>query len=136
MPAWGEVRREAPEFAGRVQAAFERNRHMTLATLREDGSPRISGTEIEFDGDDVLVAVSPATHARADARRAAPTTTTIRDVESAIGGLSAGIVERVPIPTIGPAYEAAETGFAAAASLSWIALVLAVAITLGCVALP
>jgi len=84
----------------------------------------------------VLLAVSPATHARADARRAAPTTTTIRDVESSIGGLSAGIVERVPIPTIGPAYEAAETGFAAAASLSWIALVLAVAIMLGCVGLP
>jgi hypothetical protein len=84
----------------------------------------------------LLVAGSPAALAHGNARRVGGGATTIRDVESFIGGLSAGIVERVPIPTIGPAYEAAETGFAAAASLSWIALVLAAAITLGCVGLP
>jgi hypothetical protein len=55
MASWGEVRRDAPDFAGRVQAAFTRNKHMTLATVRRDGSPRISGTEIQFVGDDVLV---------------------------------------------------------------------------------
>src|SRR6185295_14916212 len=55
MASWGEIGRDAPDFAARVQAAFERNRHMTLATLRNDGSPRISGTEIRFEGDDVLV---------------------------------------------------------------------------------
>ena len=50
--AWGEIEREAPEFAGRVQRLFDAARHKTLATLRADGSPRISGIECEFaDGD-------------------------------------------------------------------------------------
>jgi hypothetical protein len=53
MASWKEFSRDAPDFAARVQAAFERNKHMTLATLRRDGSPRISGTEIQFDGDEV-----------------------------------------------------------------------------------
>lgn len=41
-----------PEFAGRVQLLFEAGRHKTIATLRSDGSPRISGIECEFvDGE-------------------------------------------------------------------------------------
>ena len=55
MSRWADVCTEVPEFAERVQSAFERNRHMTLATVRRDGSPRISGTEIRFDDGDVLV---------------------------------------------------------------------------------
>jgi hypothetical protein len=55
MASWGEVRHDAPDFASRVQAAFVRNRHMTLATVRRDGSPRISGTEIQFDDDEVRI---------------------------------------------------------------------------------
>ena len=55
MARWADVCREVPEFAACVQAAFERNRHMTLATVRRDGSPRISGTEIRFDDGEVLV---------------------------------------------------------------------------------
>jgi hypothetical protein len=34
---------------------FDLRRHKTLATLRQDGSPRISGIELEFvDGDVVM----------------------------------------------------------------------------------
>jgi hypothetical protein len=55
MPSWGEVRREVPEFAARVEAAFVRNRHLTMATVRRSGAPRISGTEIQFDGDEVRI---------------------------------------------------------------------------------
>jgi hypothetical protein len=53
MASWREVREAEPEFAARVQAAFTRNTHMTLATVRATGAPRISGTELQFDGDDV-----------------------------------------------------------------------------------
>jgi pyridoxamine 5'-phosphate oxidase-like protein len=60
MVRWGEVRRDAPELAAQVRAAFERNRHMTLATVRRDGSPRISGTEIQFEDEDVYVGMMPA----------------------------------------------------------------------------
>ncbi len=55
MVRWAEVCEAVPAFAARVQAAFERNKHMTLATVRRDGSPRISGTEIQFDDGEVLV---------------------------------------------------------------------------------
>jgi hypothetical protein len=42
----------APELAGKVRALFDAHRHKTMATLRKDGSPRISGTEVSFaDGD-------------------------------------------------------------------------------------
>lgn len=38
-----------PGFAEHVRRTFTIRRHATLATLRRDGSPRISGTEVEFD---------------------------------------------------------------------------------------
>ena len=52
MPAWKAVERAEPEFAGRVRKLFDAGRHKTIATLRTDGAPRISGIECEFaDGD-------------------------------------------------------------------------------------
>lgn len=52
MPAWIEIVETQPEFANRVQRLFDAGRHKTIATLRADGSPRISGIECEFvDGD-------------------------------------------------------------------------------------
>ena len=53
MAKWHEVEAAEPEFAKRVRALFDAHRHKTLATVRKDGSPRISGTEVEFtvDGD-------------------------------------------------------------------------------------
>lgn len=52
MTAWREVEQAEPEFAKRVQALFDAHRHKTIATVRADGSPRISGIEITFvDGE-------------------------------------------------------------------------------------
>jgi len=52
MATWDEVTAAAPELAGKAQALFDAHRHKTMATLRKDGSPRISGTEASFaDGD-------------------------------------------------------------------------------------
>jgi hypothetical protein len=52
MPAWKEIEQAEPEFAARVRALFDAGRHKTIATLRADGSPRISGIECEFsDGE-------------------------------------------------------------------------------------
>lgn len=52
MPAWNEFAEAQPEFASRVRRLFDAGRHKTIATLRSDGSPRISGIECEFvDGD-------------------------------------------------------------------------------------
>jgi hypothetical protein len=46
---WHEVVQGAPEFAARVQALFDARKHKTMATVRRDGSPRISGMELQFD---------------------------------------------------------------------------------------
>ena len=43
----------APDFAGRVRRLFDAGRHKTIATLRADGSPRISGIECEFTDHDL-----------------------------------------------------------------------------------
>lgn len=52
MPSWGEVEAEAPELAALARGFFDAHAHKTLATLRRDGSPRISATEVDFaDGE-------------------------------------------------------------------------------------
>ena len=52
MARWAEVEREAPELAALARSFLDAFTHKTLATLRRDGAPRISGTEVEFaDGE-------------------------------------------------------------------------------------
>jgi hypothetical protein len=52
VPAWKQIESAEPGFAARVQRLFDAGRHKTIATLRADGSPRISGIECEFvDGE-------------------------------------------------------------------------------------
>ena len=52
MPAWSEIEALVPELAAAARGRFEAHTHHTLATLRADGSPRISGTECLFkDGE-------------------------------------------------------------------------------------
>ncbi|MEU4773076.1 pyridoxamine 5'-phosphate oxidase family protein [Micromonospora sp. NPDC023644] len=48
MAWWSDLVRDEPEFAERVRALFAVRKHGTMATLRRDGSPRISGTEFDF----------------------------------------------------------------------------------------
>jgi Pyridoxamine 5'-phosphate oxidase len=52
MATWREFEAAAPELAARVKQLFEAQKHLTIATLRRDGSPRISGIECTFrDGE-------------------------------------------------------------------------------------
>ena len=52
MPSWQAIEQAEPAFAERVRRLFDAGRHKTIATLRADGSPRISGIECEFsDGE-------------------------------------------------------------------------------------
>jgi hypothetical protein len=48
MATFADVESEEPEFATRVRAAFDAHAHKILATLRPDGSPRVSGIEMHF----------------------------------------------------------------------------------------
>jgi hypothetical protein len=52
MPSFSAFEAAAPELAARVRALLNATTHLTLATLRRDGAPRISGTECRFaDGE-------------------------------------------------------------------------------------
>lgn len=45
---WADFRTAEPDFADTVRRRFEQYRHHVLATLRKDGSPRVTGLEVEF----------------------------------------------------------------------------------------
>ena len=52
MATWNTFATEAPALAETVRARLDAHVHKTLATVRGDGSPRISGTETELvEGD-------------------------------------------------------------------------------------
>jgi hypothetical protein len=52
MPSWSEFEAAAPELAAAVRERLDAHKHKTIATIRRDGSPRISGTETEIsDGE-------------------------------------------------------------------------------------
>ena len=59
MARWADFEAAAPELAARVQERFGIRKHKTLATLRRDGSPRISGIEVDFREGDVLLGMMP-----------------------------------------------------------------------------
>ncbi len=50
MASWSEIESEAPELAAAAREFMDARTHKTIATLRRDGSPRISGTEATFHG--------------------------------------------------------------------------------------
>ena len=68
MVAWQEIEADAPEFAARVRTLFQARKHKTLATLRADGSPRISGIETQI-GEQLRFGSMPASRKGADLAR-------------------------------------------------------------------
>ena len=54
MTTWQDFERAEPEFAKRVRELFDAHRHKTIATVRADGSPRISGIETSFEDGDLV----------------------------------------------------------------------------------
>lgn len=69
MTAWRDVERAEPQFARRVRALFDAHRHKTIATLRADGSPRISGIEAEFSDGELVFGSMPNSRKGADLHR-------------------------------------------------------------------
>jgi hypothetical protein len=103
MVSWAQFESEAPELAAPLRAAFEGHLHHIIATLTLDGSPRVSGNEVRFAGDDVWLGMMPASRKAADLRRdprvaihAAPV-----DVTLAIGdGKFSGTAREVDAETV------------------------------------
>lgn len=48
MADWKDIEAQAPELTAYAKPLFDAFTHKTIATTRKDGSPRISGTEMEF----------------------------------------------------------------------------------------
>lgn len=53
MTDWQRFSDEASELAAVAAERFTAAKHHVLATLRRDGSPRVSGTEVDFHGPDL-----------------------------------------------------------------------------------
>jgi len=59
MARWSEFASAEPALARRVEERFRVRKHKTLATLRKDGSPRISGIEVEFADGELFLGMMP-----------------------------------------------------------------------------
>jgi Pyridoxamine 5'-phosphate oxidase len=59
VASWAEFEAEAPELAARVRDRLDAHRHKTIATIRRDGSPRISGTETELSDGELWIGSMP-----------------------------------------------------------------------------
>ena len=66
---WATFRTAAPELASAVEGRFRAHLHHVLATLRREGSPRVSGTEVTFVGDDMWLGGMPGSRKMLDLRR-------------------------------------------------------------------
>lgn len=69
MVRWQDVVDSAPDFARAAQARFDAYRHKVLATLRADGSPRISGIEATFAQGELWLGTMPGSRKVDDLRR-------------------------------------------------------------------
>lgn len=69
MVSWSELSATEADLARRVHQVFEVRKHKTLATLRRDGSPRISGIETRFADGEVWLGMMLGSVKAADLRR-------------------------------------------------------------------
>ncbi len=111
MTTWRDVERTEPDFAQRVRELFDQHRHKTIATLRLDGSPRISGIEAAFEDGALVFGSMQNARKGADLRRDprfALHSATVDPVEGSEGRWSGEAKISGRAMLIGPAGEASE----------------------------
>ena len=69
MTSWGDFRKLEPEMSAKVEQLFSIRKHKTIATLRADGSPRISGIECEFSDEQLTFGSMEGARKSADLHR-------------------------------------------------------------------
>lgn len=69
MASWREFAASAPELAAGVLRLFDAHKHKTMATIRKDGSPRISGIEATFEDGQLWLGMMPSSRKAQDLRR-------------------------------------------------------------------
>lgn len=66
---WAELEAAAPELAAAIRGRFAASLHHVLGTIRRDGSPRLSGTEVAIDDEEIRLGMMPGSHKLRDVRR-------------------------------------------------------------------
>jgi len=66
---WGQFEEQVPDFAERIRLRFESHIHAVLATLRQDGSPRLSGMEAPIRDGHLWLGMMPGSLKAADLHR-------------------------------------------------------------------
>lgn len=69
MACWQEFAAAEPELSTVVRARLTALRHHVLATVRADGAPRVSGTEVAWYGVDLTLGSMPSARKALDLRR-------------------------------------------------------------------
>jgi hypothetical protein len=69
VASWADLEAAEPQFAADVRRLLDAHIHKTLATLRRDGSPRISGTEVIFDAGELWTGSMAGSRKTDDLRR-------------------------------------------------------------------
>jgi hypothetical protein len=69
MSSWAEFEAASPAFAAFVRERLEAHRHRTMATVRADGSPRISGIEVTISRGELWIGGLTGSRKFADLRR-------------------------------------------------------------------
>jgi nitroimidazol reductase NimA-like FMN-containing flavoprotein (pyridoxamine 5'-phosphate oxidase superfamily) len=69
VSSWGEIEQIAPELARHARALLDAHVHKTLATVRADGSPRVSGIEAKFIDGELWFGSMPGSRKSADLAR-------------------------------------------------------------------
>lgn len=108
MTRWKDVALEAPDLTAVVRAVFAAGTGKTLATLRTDGSPRISALGCAF-GEDVTLGLVPGSATLRDVTRDprvalhSPTLEPPSDARQWVGDAEiAGVLRESPRPEDGP----------------------------------
>jgi Pyridoxamine 5'-phosphate oxidase len=69
MARWADIERSEPEFAAAVRRRLDAHVHKTIATLRADGAPRISGIETILADGELWIGSMPGARKALDLRR-------------------------------------------------------------------
>ena len=69
MARWQDIIDSAPDFAAAIKEHLDARVHKTIATIRADGAPRISGIETFFADGDLYVGSMPNARKALDLRR-------------------------------------------------------------------
>ena len=69
MSSWADFAIHCPDLAARMRASFDAYLHKVLATIRKDGSPRLTGTEVDFLNGQIWIGSMPGSRRAADLLR-------------------------------------------------------------------